>query len=106
MAYDAETMNRYVNNYVADVKSVMNIDHVFIFGSNAKGAAGADSDIDLCFFSQDFEDKQRVDILIQLCRMRRNYNRYVDIEPHAFPTSELLNDNPFVKEILRTGREI
>jgi hypothetical protein len=37
--------------------------------------------------------------------MTRKY-RGVDIEPHAFPTSELQNDNPFVKEILRTGREI
>ncbi|GHV28361.1 hypothetical protein AGMMS4952_11800 [Spirochaetia bacterium] len=27
-------------------------------------------------------------------------------EPNAFPTSELYNDNPFVKEILRTGEEI
>lgn len=27
-------------------------------------------------------------------------------EPIVFETSELENDNPFVKEILRTGREI
>jgi hypothetical protein len=28
------------------------------------------------------------------------------VEPNAFPASELYNDNLFVKEILRTGREI
>jgi hypothetical protein len=28
------------------------------------------------------------------------------IEPNAFPVSALYNDNPFVKEIIRTGREI
>jgi len=27
-------------------------------------------------------------------------------EPIAFPTSEIYNDNPFVKEILRTGKEL
>jgi hypothetical protein len=30
----------------------------------------------------------------------------VYIEPHTFATYHLYNDNPFVKEVLRTGREI
>jgi hypothetical protein len=30
----------------------------------------------------------------------------IEIDPRAFPTSELDNDNPFVKEVLRTGFEI
>jgi len=30
----------------------------------------------------------------------------VYFEPIVFGTSELKNDNPFVKEILRTGKEI
>jgi hypothetical protein len=59
----------------------------------------------LCFFSPDFDDESTLDILSQLCRLTRNY-RGVDIEPHVMPTSELHNDNPFVKEILRTGREV
>jgi predicted nucleotidyltransferase len=105
MALDAKTLNQTVSSYVADVKSEMRIDRVFLFGSYAKGTACDDSDIDLCFFSQDFESKPSFDILSMLCRMTRKY-RGVDIEPHAFPTSELQNDNPFVKEILRTGREI
>jgi len=33
-------------------------------------------------------------------------NKHICLEPNAFPTSELHNDNPFVKEILRTGTEI
>jgi hypothetical protein len=28
------------------------------------------------------------------------------LEPNAFPASELANDNPFVKEVLRTRKEI
>ena len=28
------------------------------------------------------------------------------IEPNAFPLSEIDNDNPFVREIVQTGREI
>jgi predicted nucleotidyltransferase len=105
MALDAKTMNRVISGYVSDVKSAMPIDHVFLFGSYAKGTAGDDSDIDLCFFSSEFENKPPIDVLRQLCRLTINY-RDVDIEPRGFPTSELQNDNPFVKEIVRTGREI
>jgi predicted nucleotidyltransferase len=105
MALDAKTMNRAIRSYVSDVKNAMPIDRVFLFGSYAKGTAGDDSDIDLCFFSSEFENKPSIDVLRQLCRLTISY-RDVDIEPHGFPTSELQNDNPFVKEILRTGREI
>jgi predicted nucleotidyltransferase len=105
MALDAKTVNRFVSGYVSDVKDAMPIDRVFLFGSYAKGTADDDSDIDLCFFSSDFEDKPSFDVLRQLFRLTIKY-RDVDIEPHAFPTSELQNDNPFVKEILRTGKEL
>jgi len=43
--------------------------------------------------------------MMKLMRLLRKY-RGVDIEPHVFPTSEMKMDNPFVKEILRTGKEI
>ncbi|MDR0499909.1 MAG: nucleotidyltransferase domain-containing protein [Coriobacteriales bacterium] len=105
MAVDAKALNHAVSSYVSDVRNAMSIDHVYLFGSYAKGTANDNSDIDLCFFSSDFEGKPSIDVSRQLCRMTINY-RDVDIEPYGFPTSELQNDNPFVKEILRTGREI
>lgn len=106
MALDAKTIDQAIRGYVHDVKNAMPIDRVFLFGSYAKGMAHDDSDIDICFFSSDFENKPSIDILFQLCRLTRKYNPNVDIEPHAFPTSQMQSDNPFVKEILRTGREI
>jgi len=106
LALDAKTVNLAIRNYVSDVRNAMAIDRVFLFGSYAKGTAKDDSDIDLCFFSKDFDNRRSIDILRQLCRLTRKYNNSVDIEPHIFSTTELQNDNPFVKEILRTGREI
>ncbi|MDR1514814.1 MAG: hypothetical protein LBS45_03900 [Synergistaceae bacterium] len=46
-----------------------------------------------------------LDIMKLLFRLTRKY-KGIDIEPRGLATSELENDNPFVKEILRTGREI
>jgi predicted nucleotidyltransferase len=104
MVTDIETVDKAVNSYIADVKHAMPIDKVFLFGSYAKGTAREDSDIDLCFFSSSFDRPPAEKVLLKLFALKRNYNIF--IEPHAFPTSELTNDNPFVKEILRTGREM
>ena len=105
MAIDTQTVNETIINYVADVKSAMPIDRVFLFGSHAKGTATDQSDIDVCFFSHSFENLLPIDIMTRLFRLTRKY-KGIDIEPRGFPTSELENDNPFVKEILRTGREV
>jgi len=54
----------------------------------------------------DIETKRSLDVLTELFYIKIKYDKDVLIEPNAFPMSELNNDNPFVKEILRTGREI
>jgi predicted nucleotidyltransferase len=105
MAVDSKTVNHALAGYVADVRNTMPIDRAILFGSYAKGTARGDRDIDLCFFSHSFENRRSVDILSQLLGMTHKY-RDVYIEPHIFPTSELHNDNPFVKEILQTGKEV
>ncbi|MDR0914652.1 MAG: nucleotidyltransferase domain-containing protein [Oscillospiraceae bacterium] len=98
-------INDLVLKYVADVKKSFQIDRAYLFGSYAKGLADNGSDIDLCFFSKNFENKRSIDVLTQLLKISRKYNE-IDIEPHAFPASELTKDNPFVKEIINTGIEI
>jgi predicted nucleotidyltransferase len=105
VAFDVEAINQTVNSYVADVKNAMPIDRAFLFGSCARGTATEHSDIDICFFSRSFENQSSIDIMTRLFRLTRKY-KGVDIEPRGFPTSELENDNPFVKEVLRTGREL
>ncbi len=105
MSFDHEALNDVIKNYVADVKTAIPIDRAFLFGSHAKGSATEQSDIDLCFFSGNFENLSMMDIMRPLFRLARKY-RGIDIEPLGFPTSELGRDNPFVKEIVRTGIEV
>jgi len=106
MVTDFETVNAFVQQYIADVKKVMPIDKVYLYGSYAKGIQRENSDVDICFFSPAFESQNSLDILTKLFYLKIKYDKDVLIEPNAFPVSALYNDNPFVKEILRTGREI
>ena len=105
MATNTETINQTTISYVSDVRNAMPIDKVFLFGSQAKGTADKHSDIDVCFFSHSFENQRSVDVITRLMKLAHKYRGF-DIEPHGFPTSELNNNNPFVKEILRTGKEL
>jgi len=106
MVVDDEAAKRIISQYISDVKAVMPIDKVYLYGSYARGAARWDSDIDLCFFSASFSNENIMQVIGQLFKLKRQYNKYICLEPNAFPLSELENDNPFIKEVLRTGREI
>jgi predicted nucleotidyltransferase len=105
MAVDFEAVNQLCRQYADDVRRSMPVDKVMLFGSYAKGTADERSDIDICFFLDSYGTKRRVDIIKDLLVLMRGYKR-VPFEPIVFETSELDNDNPFVKEILRTGKEI
>jgi predicted nucleotidyltransferase len=106
MVVDAKTLNNKIASYITDVRQTIPIDKVYLYGSYAKGTSHEWSDVDICFFSKSFEGKKSVDIVCDLFAIARKYNPDICFEPNAFPTSELENDNPFVKEILNTGIEI
>jgi predicted nucleotidyltransferase len=105
MAVDFEAVNQLCRQYADDVRSAMPVDKVMLFGSYAKGTADEQSDIDICFFLDNYGGKRRMDIMRDLFWLMHRY-KGIYFEPIVFETSELDNDNPFVKEILRTGREI
>jgi predicted nucleotidyltransferase len=105
MAVDFEAVTQLCRQYADDVRRAMPVDKVMLFGSYAKGTANAQSDIDICFFLDNYGGKRRMDVIVDLLGLMHRYKR-VPFEPIVFETSELENDNPFVKEILRTGTEI
>ena len=103
-AVEIEAVMQASKRYADDVRRVMPVDKVMLFGSYAKGDADKCSDVDICFFLDNYGGKRRFDVIGDLLRLSSGYG--VFLEPIAFPTSELYNDNPFVKEIMRTGKEI
>ncbi|MCL2834744.1 MAG: nucleotidyltransferase domain-containing protein [Treponema sp.] len=106
MAVDFEAVNQIALEYALDVSRELPVDKAFLFGSYAKGYASEQSDIDICFFLKDYNGKRRVDLLVQILGICSEKYRGAFFEPIIFETSEIQNDNPFVREILATGKEL
>ena len=105
MVINSEEIKHIAIDYAENVRQVMPVNKVVLFGSFANGTATKSSDVDICFFIDDFGGKSRVDIIGELLRLCRIY-KGAFFEPIAFQTSEIERGNPFVKEILSTGVEI
>ncbi|MDR1165060.1 MAG: nucleotidyltransferase domain-containing protein [Deltaproteobacteria bacterium] len=104
MTLDVETVKAIVKQYADDVRQVTPVYKVILYGSYAKGYATEYSDVDVCFFLASFGDKDKHDILVTLIGLTYKYD--LCVEPNVFEISDLYDDNPFVKEVLRAGIEI
>jgi predicted nucleotidyltransferase len=106
MVVDLKTAEGVAADFLQDVKDAVPVNKAYLYGSYAKGTFHEDSDLDLCFFLDNIAVRDVFEIEVKLLKFARKYNRTISIEPNVFPASELYNDNPFVKEVLRTGKEI
>lgn len=89
-----------INGYLdALQKKGISIEKVILFGSYAKGQSHAYSDIDLAIWSKDFKDDYFT-IIENTASLKRHFK---NIELHPFNESENERNNPFIREIERTG---
>jgi predicted nucleotidyltransferase len=105
MAVDIKEMNNKARSFAEDVKQVMPVDRAILFGSYAKGYATESSDVDICFFLENYNGKQRVEIITELLGLSSKYPD-VAFEPLVFESAEIGNGNPFVREIISEGIEL
>ena len=106
MVTNSETVDRIAKDYVTDVSRELPVDRAILFGSYARGYASARSDIDICFFLKNYNGKSRVDLLTQILGIGGKKYRGFFFEPIIFESSEIQKDNPLIREILSTGKEL
>jgi predicted nucleotidyltransferase len=104
MVVNFEGISVVLKKYVEDVRLILPVVKAVLYGSYAKGCARKDSDVDVCFFLTSFDGQSKHDILKKLFLLTHGCGLY--LEPNVFEESDLYTDNPFVKEVLRTGIEI
>ncbi|MDD2421907.1 MAG: nucleotidyltransferase domain-containing protein [Heliobacteriaceae bacterium] len=93
-----EEITAIAEKYADLVKKEMNVEAVYLFGSFVNGNHDRDSDIDIAVITDDFSGDIIEDTLM-LMKIRRKVD--TRIEPHPLRT-----DNPFVREVITTGRRI
>jgi predicted nucleotidyltransferase len=84
-------------------KNNINIEQAILFGSYAQGTNTSWSDIDLAIISSDIEGDRFKD-RNKIRRIKLKISS--DLEPIPFPPSEFTPDDPFVKQIMKTGIKI
>ena len=102
---DFELVKELAKEYAENVRRVLPVDKVVLYGSYVNGAATPLSDVDICFFFNEWGEKPRSEIIYELLGLCGRY-KGAYFEPTAFPVSEIERGNPFVKEILATGIEL
>ena len=92
-------INKYISRLVANK---INVEEVYLFGSFAKSTNQEYSDIDLAIIVDKFNN--RFNFEIQLMSLRNDDETI--IEPHVVLKDEFNETDPFVHEIIKTGRKI
>ena len=100
---DRRRVEDIVKEYGKLLKEKIDIKHIYLYGSYAKGTNSPDSDIDIAVVGDDFSGDPIEDTLMLMKIRRKIDNR---IEPRPFKTSDFNSSNPFVREIINSGREI
>lgn len=101
--YSQEDLDGVIRRFLSMVSQELRVKDAYLFGSYAKGRAHEYSDIDMAVVSDDFvgsffDDSTRLGKYV--------IKTSIDIEVHPFKTEDFTPDNPFVAEILRTGKRI
>lgn len=91
-----EEIASVIKRYYIELKKVISLDGVYIFGSYAKGTFTDDSDIDVLVVSPDFKGDIIEDMRL-LMKLRRKIDRR--IEPHPIKMEEFIEGNPFLDQI-------
>ncbi len=94
---------KYITDYIAECNKLgVCFKKVILFGSYARNTPHEWSDVDLALVSDDFSGMRLDDRhKISLANIK-----FVDIEPHIFNSAYFEKGDPFIEEIVKTGREI
>lgn len=97
---DKKKVEEIAKAYGKLVKEKVDIKHIYLYGSYAKGVYTPDSDIDIAVVGDGFSEDPIEDTLL-LMKLRRKID--IRIEPRPFKTSDFNLSHPLAREIINTG---
>lgn len=100
-----KTINRTIKKYIDLVaKQQPGLISAYLFGSYANNKQRTDSDIDVALVIDNLPDTDRFSTQVRLMILASKID--TRIEPHPISKEDIISNNPFAVEILRTGIEL
>ncbi len=101
--FTKKDLKKYISDYISECNKLgVHFKKVILFGSYARNTAHKWSDVDLALVSDDFSDMGWDDRgKISMANIK-----FADIEPHMFNSAYFEKGDPFIEEIIKTGKEI
>jgi uncharacterized protein len=97
-----KALTERIDSFISALANLdLHVRRVVLFGSYAKGNPHDYSDIDLAIWADEFEGAGLRDIDKYVLALRQHPN----ISVHPFRTGTQSGDDPFLEEILCTGKE-
>ena len=102
--FTQKALNQIITDFLTSLRKEAgySIDRVVLFGSYAKGGVKPTSDIDLAIWSSAFEGS----LFTDLPPIAGLVSRYHPISIRPFPKGATAQDDPFIGEIEKSGKEI
>ena len=101
--FTQKNLKKYIGDYLTECNKLgVHFRKVILFGSYAKETPHKWSDIDLALVSDDFTGM----IIDDNRKISRANIKFADIESHMFSSDYFEKGDPFIEEILKTGKEI
>ena len=98
-------VNRVIKSYIQSVLNQQpDLLYAYLFGSYAKNNQKAESDIDIALVFNSLPEDDKFNTQVRLMMLATDIDNR--IEPHPISKQEFLSKNPFVSEILKTGKQI
>lgn len=105
MVYTKNQINKIVDEFIQKVRSMHALKEAYLFGSYAKGTAGASSDIDLALVFDHIDQSGVFDEAFYVFHEAQEFNPL--LEPICFSKEEFEDELiPIVHEIKHTGIEL
>ena len=101
--FTKKDLMKYISDYITECNKLgVHFKKVILFGSYARNTPHEWSDIDLALVSDDFTGRR----LDDRDKIVRADIKFVDIESHMFNSAYFEEGDPFIEEIIKTGKEI
>ena len=104
MALSKDQVAKIIRGFITELRRVIPIKEIILFGSYAQGNPKEYSDIDLAVISDWFEGKPKIENMQYLSKIAAAYNSLIEALPLTKEEYRNVDKSSFLASIVKSGR--